>query len=228
MNKRRISAARTKVDTMRLYPVEEALALALTKDAAVKFEESVDLSVNLGVDPRQSEQNVRGAMVLPHGTGKKTRVAVFAQGDAAQAAADAGADVVGLEDLAEQIKGGDLDFSTVIATPECMAVVGTLGQILGPRGLMPNPKIGTVTDDVANAVKNAKAGQVTYRTDRGGIVHCTVGRRSFAPGALVENIRALMAELTRVKPSAAKGVYIKRITVSSTMGPGVRVDPATV
>ena len=228
MKNRRITEARAKIDAERLYPVDEAVDLARQASEAVKFEESIDVSVNLSVDSRQSDQNVRGAMVLPKGTGKRTRVAVFAQGDPAQAAAEAGADVVGLEDLSEQIKGGDLDFSAIIATPDSMAVVGALGQILGPRGLMPNPKTGTVTPDVATAVKNAKSGQVRYRTDKGGIVHCSIGRASFEAAALAENLRALIAELIRSKPASAKGVYIKRITVSATMGPGVRVDPATV
>ena len=228
MKKRRMTEAKAKIDVEQLYPVDEAVDLVRQVSGAVKFDESIDISINLGVDTRQSEQNVRGAMVLPSGTGKKTRVAVFAQGDPAQAATDAGADVVGLEELSEQIKGGDLDFSTVIATPDSMAVVGALGQILGPRGLMPNPKTGTVTPDVATAVKAAKAGQIRYRTDKGGIVHCTIGRASFDAPALVENLRALIAELIRAKPPASKGVYIKRITVSPTMGPGVRIDPATV
>ena len=228
MKNRRITEARAKIDAERLYPLDEAVDLARQASEAVKFEESIDVSVNLSVDSRQSDQNVRGAMVLPKGTGKRTRVAVFAQGDPAQAAAEAGADVVGLEDLSEQIKGGDLDFSAIIATPDSMAVVGALGQILGPRGLMPNPKTGTVTPDVATAVKNAKSGQVRYRTDKGGIVHCSIGRASFEAAALAENLRALIAELIRSKPASAKGVYIKRITVSATMGPGVRVDPATV
>ena len=228
MKNRRITEARAKIDALQLYPVDEAVELVRTVSGAVKFEESIDVSINLGVDPKQSDQNVRGAMVLPQGTGKRMRVAVFAQGDPAQAATDAGADVVGLEDLAERIKGGDLDFSAVIATPDSMPVVGALGQILGPRGLMPNPKTGTVTPDVATAVKNAKAGQVRYRTDKGGIVHCSIGRAGFETAALAENLRALIAELIRTKPASSKGVYIKRITVSPTMGPGVRVDPATV
>ena len=228
MKNRRMTEAKAKIDVQQLYPLDEAVDMVRQASGAVKFEESIDISINLGVDSRQSEQNVRGAMVLPRGTGKKTRVAVFAQGDPAQAATDAGADVVGLEDLSEQIKGGDLDFSTVIATPDSMAVVGALGQILGPRGLMPNPKTGTVTPDVATAVKAAKAGQIRYRTDKGGIVHCTIGGASFDAPALAENLRALIAELIRAKPAASKGVYIKRITVSPTMGPGVRIDPATV
>ncbi len=228
MKNRRMTEARAKIETEHLYPVDEAVELVRQTSGTVKFEESIDVSINLGVDTRQSEQNVRGAMVLPKGTGKRTRVAVFAQGDPAQAATEAGADVVGLEDLSEQIKGGDLDFSTVIATPDSMPVVGTLGQILGPRGLMPNPKTGTVTPDVATAVEKAKSGQVRYRTDKGGIVHCSIGKASFEAAALAENLRALIAELIRTKPASSKGVYIKRITVSPTMGPGVRVDPATV
>ncbi len=228
MTNRRMTEARARVDALRLYPVDEAVELVRTASGTIKFEESIDVSINLGVDPKQSDQNVRGAMVLPQGTGKQTRVAVFAQGDPALAATEAGADVVGLEDLAERIKGGDLDFSTVIATPDSMPVVGALGQVLGPRGLMPNPKTGTVTPDVAAAVKNAKTGQVRYRTDKGGIVHCSIGRAGFESAALAENLRALIAELVRVKPASSKGVYIKRITVSPTMGPGVRVDPATV
>lgn len=228
MKNRRMTEARARVDAQRLYPVDEAVDLVRQASGTVKFEESIDISVNLSVDPKQSDQNLRGAMVLPRGTGKRTRVAVFAQGDAAQAATEAGADVVGLDDLSEQIKGGDLDFSAVIATPDSMPVVGALGQILGPRGLMPNPKTGTVTPDVATAVRNAKSGQVRYRTDKGGIVHCPIGQAGFEATALAENLRALIAELIRVKPASAKGVYIKRITVSPTMGPGIRVDPATV
>ncbi|MCY4611070.1 MAG: 50S ribosomal protein L1 [Gammaproteobacteria bacterium] len=228
MKNRRMAEARAKIEAEHLYPVDEAVELVRQTSGTVKFEESIDVSINLGVDTRQSEQNVRGAMVLPKGTGKRTRVAVFAQGDPAQAATEAGADVVGLEDLSEQIEGGDLDFSTVIATPDSMSVVGALGQILGPRGLMPNPKTGTVTPDVAAAVEKAKSGQVRYRTDKGGIVHCSIGKASFEAAALAENLRALVAELIRTKPASSKGVYIKRITVSPTMGPGVRVDPATV
>ena len=228
MKNRRMTEARAKIEAEHLYPVDEAVELVRQTSGTVKFEESIDVSINLGVDTRQSEQNVRGAMVLPQGTGKRTRVAVFAQGDPAQAATEAGADVVGLEDLSEQIKGGDLDFSTVIATPDSMPVVGALGQILGPRGLMPNPKTGTVTPDVATAVEKAKSGQVRYRTDKGGIVHCSIGKANFEAAALAENLRALIAELIRTKPASSKGVYIKRITVSPTMGPGVRVDPATV
>ena len=228
MKNRRMTEARAKIEAEHLYPVDEAVGLVRQASGTVKFEESIDVSINLGVDTRQSDQNVRGAMVLPQGTGKRTRVAVFAQGDSAQAATEAGADVVGLEDLSEQIKGGALDFSTVIATPDSMPVVGALGQILGPRGLMPNPKTGTVTPDVATAVKKAKSGQVRYRTDKGGIVHCSIGKGSFEAVALAENLRALIAELIRTKPASSKGVYIKRITVSPTMGPGIRVDPATV
>ena len=227
MTSKRMAAVREMRDVEQLYPLDEAVTL-LGKTATVKFKESVDASVNLGVNSKQSDQNVRGATVLPHGTGKSVRVAVFAQGDQAQQALEAGADEVGFEDLAERIKGGELNFNTIIAAPDTMAVVGTLGQTLGPRGLMPNPKTGTVTADVATAVKNAKAGQVRYRTDKGGIVHCPIGRSDFEAKALAENLRALIKELVRAKPPAAKGVYIRRISVSSTMGPGIHVDPASV
>ncbi len=227
MKSKRFREVQAQVEAETIYPIEQAIDLAKTSGTA-KFDESMDVSVNLGVDSRQSEQNVRGATVLPHGSGRSTRVAVFARGEQAQAATEAGADVVGTEDLAEQIKNGDVDFSTVIAAPDCMSIVGALGQILGPRGLMPNPKTNTVTADVAEAVKNAKAGQVRYRTDKGGIVHCSIGRVSFNAEALTENLRALIKELNRVKPAATKGIYIRRVTVSTTMGPGVRVDPATL
>ena len=216
-----------KVDRIKLYPVDEALALL--KDLAnAKFSESVDVAVNLGVDPRKSDQVVRGSTVLPNGTGKTVRVAVFAQGPNAEAATEAGADVVGFEDLAERIKGGELDFDVVIATPDAMRVVGPLGRVLGPRGLMPNPKVGTVTADVATAVTNAKAGQVRYRTDKAGIIHCPIGKVDFEVPALKENLSALLADLTKAKPASSKGVYMKRVTVSSTMGPGVAVDQSSL
>lgn len=204
-------------------------ALELVKElATAKFVESVDISVNLGIDARKSDQNVRGSTVLPNGTGKTVRVAVFAQGDNAEKATAAGADIVGFEDLAEAIKGGEMDFDTLIATPDAMRLVGQLGKILGPRGLMPNPKVGTVTPDVETAVKNAKSGQVSYRTDKAGIIHCTIGKVDFEVTALKENLDALLADLVKAKPSAAKGVYLKKLTVSSTMGPGVIVDQSTV
>ena len=224
---KRMKASSEKLDAEKLYSVEEALAL-MQEFATAKFKESVDVSVNLGVDPRKSEQAVRGSTVLPNGTGKTVRVAVFAQGANAEAATEAGADVVGFEDLAEQIKGGDLDFDVVIATPDAMRVVGPLGRTLGPRGLMPNPKVGTVTADVAAAVKNAKAGQVRYRTDKAGIIHCTIGRADFEIGALGENLAALIADLKKTKPAVAKGVYMKRVSVSSTMGPGIGIDQSTI
>jgi large subunit ribosomal protein L1 len=195
---------------------------------ATKFDQSVDVSVNLGVDPRKSDQVVRGSTVLPNGTGKSVRVAVFAQGPNADAAKEAGADIVGFEDLADDIKKGNMDFDVVIASPDAMRVVGQLGQILGPRGLMPNPKVGTVTPDVAGAVKNAKAGQVRYRTDKAGIIHCAVGKVSFDVASLKTNIDALLADLNKAKPSSAKGVYFKKVSVSSTMGPGIVVDKATL
>ncbi len=227
MKNRRLKTARDQLDVGEVYSLDHAMELA-TKTGTAKFQESIDASINLGVDPRKSEQNIRGAMVLPNGTGKTQRVAVFARGDQAQEASDAGADAVGLEDLAERMKEGELDFGTVIAAPDCMPIVGGLGPVLGPRGLMPNPKTGTVTEDVGTAVKNAKGGQVRFRADKSGIVHCPIGRANFEVSALAENLRALVAELNRVKPSATKGVFIKRITVSATMGPGIRVDPATV
>lgn len=216
-----------KVDSMKAYPVEEAVAL-LKELSTVKFAESVDISINLGVDARKSDQNVRGATVLPHGTGKDVRIAVFAQGAAAEAAKEAGADAVGMEDLAETMKGGDLDFGVVIAAPDAMRVVGQLGQVLGPRGLMPNPKVGTVTPDVATAVKNAKAGQARFRTDKNGIIHASIGKVAFEPNAIKENAEALIAELKKLKPANAKGVYLKKITLSSTMGPGVTVDQSSL
>jgi large subunit ribosomal protein L1 len=224
---KRIQALRAKIDRNKLYPVQEALSL-VKEGATAKFNESVDAVVNLGIDARKSDQLVRGAIVLPNGTGKTTRVAVFAQGAAAEAAKAAGADIVGFEDLAEQVKGGMLDFDVAIATPDAMRIVGTLGQVLGPRGLMPNPKVGTVTPDAATAVKNAKAGQVQYRTDKAGIVHCTIGRASFTVDQLQGNLTALIEALNKAKPTSAKGVYLKKLSVSSTMGPGVRIDQATV
>jgi large subunit ribosomal protein L1 len=212
-----------KMERGKVYAAEEAFQLV--KDLArAKFVESVDVAVNLGVDPKKSDQVVRGSTVLPHGTGKSVRVAVFAQGDNAEAAKEAGADIVGMDDLAERIKGGELDFDVVIASPDAMRVVGKLGQILGPRGLMPNPKVGTVSPDVAGAVKNAKAGQVRYRTDRAGTVHCPIGNVQFEVMALKENLAALLADLNRAKPASAKGVYMQRVCISSTMGPGVVVD----
>ncbi|MCX7946823.1 MAG: 50S ribosomal protein L1 [Hydrogenophilus sp.] len=223
---KRMQALRKKVDRTRLYPLEEALALA-KETAVAKFDESIDMAVNLGVDPRKSDQVVRGAVVLPAGTGKKVRVAVFTQGAKAEEAKAAGADIVGFEDLAESIKGGNIDFDVLIATPDAMRLVGQLGQILGPRGLMPNPKVGTVTTDVASAVRNAKAGQVQYRTDKNGIIHVPIGRASFSVEALKQNAQAVIEALLRAKPQAAKGTYVKRIAVASTMGVGIKVDPQT-
>lgn len=224
---KRKKAAREKVDPNTQYAISQALELV--KELAIaKFPESIDIAVNLGVDPRKSDQVVRGSTVLPNGTGKTVRVAVFAQGENAEKAAAAGADIVGFDDLAETIKGGEMNFDVVIATPDAMRVVGQLGQILGPRGLMPNPKVGTVTADVETAVKNAKAGQVRYRTDKAGIIHCPIGRVDFEVGALTENLVALLVDLKKAKPASAKGLYFKRLTVSSTMGPGVAVDRGTV
>ena len=216
-----------KIEQGKIYPIDEALDL-LKSVPQPKFDQSVDVSINLGVDPRKSDQVVRGSTVLPKGTGKSVRVAVFAQGPNADAAKEAGADLVGFEDLADEIKKGKMDFDVVIASPDAMRIVGQLGQILGPRGLMPNPKVGTVTPDVAGAVKNAKAGQVRYRTDKAGIIHCTVGKASFDVASLKENIDALLSDLTKAKPSSAKGTYFKKISVSSTMGPGICVDKATL
>jgi len=226
LSKRR-KALVEKVDRNKAYDAAEALAL-IKSVATAKFDESVDAAVNLGIDPKKSDQAVRGSVVLPAGTGKKVRVAVFAQGDKAQAAKDAGADIVGLEDLAERVKAGNIDFDVVVAAPEAMRVVGQLGQILGPRGLMPNPKVGTVSPDVAGAVKNAKAGQVQFRADKAGIVHCTIGRASFSPDQLRENLAALVEALNRAKPAGAKGVYMRKLSVSSTMGLGVKVDLASL
>lgn len=224
---KRIDALRAKIDRNKLYPVTESLTL-VKASATAKFNESVDAVINLGIDARKSDQLVRGALVLPNGTGKTTRVAVFAQGAQAEAAKAAGADIVGFEDLAEQVKAGVMDFDIVIATPDAMRIVGALGQILGPRGLMPNPKVGTVTPDAATAVKNAKAGQVQYRTDKGGIIHCTIGRASFTIEQLQGNLAALVDALNKAKPTSTKGVYLKKVSVSSTMGAGVRVDQASI
>lgn len=224
---KRFKLIREKVDKLKIYPANEAFSL-LKELPSVKFSEAVDASVNLGVDPKKSDQGVRGATVLPNGTGKTVRIAVFAQGPNADAATEAGADVVGMDDLAEQMKAGDLNFDVVIASPDTMRVVGQLGQILGPRGLMPNPKVGTVTADIATAVKNAKSGQVRYRTDKAGIIHCTIGKVDFDVDALRQNLESLIADLKKAKPSAAKGVYLKKITVSTTMGPGLCIDQSTV
>jgi len=224
---KRMRAAREQLPPGKQYPVQEALTL-LKKFATVKFRESVDVAVNLGIDAKKSDQVVRGSTVLPHGTGKSLRVAVFAQGNNAEAAKKAGADIVGFEDLAEKVKAGQIDFDRVIATPDAMRVVGQLGQILGPRGLMPNPKMGTVTADVVGAVKNAKAGQVQYRADKAGIVHCTIGKADFEVNALNENLHALLADINKVKPATAKGIYMQKVTVSSTMGPGIVIDPSTL
>jgi len=222
---KRMTTVRGKVDRSKSYGVDEALKL-VKETAVAKFDESVDVAVNLGVDAKKSDQTVRGSVVLPAGTGKKVRVAVFAQGDKAKAALEAGADVVGFDDLAAKVKEGFMDFDIVIASPDAMRVVGQLGQILGPRGLMPNPKVGTVNADVALAVRNAKAGQVQYRTDKAGIVQCTIGRASFAPEQLKSNLVALIDALNKAKPAGTKGVYLKKVSVSSTMGAGVRVDTA--
>jgi large subunit ribosomal protein L1 len=216
-----------KLQPGRAYPIEEALAL-VKEFATAKFNEAVDVAVNLGIDAAKSDQQVRGSTIMPNGIGKTVRVAVFTQGKNVDAAREAGADIVGLEDLAEKVKAGQIDFDVVVASPDAMRVVGQLGQILGPRGLMPNPKVGTVTPDVANAVKNAKAGQVRYRCDKGGIVHCTIGKAIFEPTALKENLMALLADLQKAKPSTAKGVYVQNVTVSSTMGPGVAVDRSSL
>lgn len=224
---KRQQAIRLKIDRSKVYGLEEALTL-IKETANAKFNESVDVAVNLGIDPRKSDQAVRGAIVLPAGTGKSARVAVFAQADKAKAAQDAGADVVGFEDLAEKIKAGFLDFDVVIATPDAMRIVGQLGQILGPRGLMPNPKVGTVTPDIVTAVKNAKAGQVQYRADKAGIIHCTIGRASFEANALKSNLKALIDALVKAKPAASKGVYLRKLSLSTTMGVGLRVDTAAV
>ena len=220
---KRQKAIATAVEANKVYTLEEAVQV-LNSLPAAKFKESLDISVNLGVDPRKSDQVVRGATTLPAGTGKTVRVAVFAQGAAAEAAKEAGADVVGFDDLAESIQGGNLDFDVVIAAPDAMRVVGKLGTILGPRGLMPNPKVGTVTPDVANAVKNAKSGQARYRVDKGGIIHAAIGQLGFSEEAVRQNVETLIADLKRLKPATSKGVYVKKITLSSTMGPGLTVD----
>jgi large subunit ribosomal protein L1 len=220
-------AVQGKVQFGKPYAADDALRL-VKELASAKFTESVDVAINLGVDPKKSDQVVRGSTVLPHGTGKTVRVAVFAQGANADAAKAAGADIVGMDDLAESIQGGNLNFDVVIASPDAMRVVGKLGQILGPRGLMPNPKVGTVSPDVAGAVKNAKAGQVRYRTDKAGTVHCTIGKVDFEPQALRENLAALLADLNKAKPASAKGVYLQQVSVSSTMGPGLVIDHATI
>lgn len=224
---KRQKALQGKIDSNKNYAVAEALKLA-KEFATAKFDESIDIAVCLGIDARKSDQLVRGSVVLPAGTGKTVRVAVFAQGEKAEAAKAAGADIVGFDDLAAEVKAGNINFDVVVATPDSMRVVGQLGQILGPRGLMPNPKVGTVTMDVAGAVKNAKAGQVQYRTDKGGIVHSTIGRASFGAEQLEQNLKALVDALVKAKPAASKGQYLKKISVSSTMGPGVRVDAASL
>jgi large subunit ribosomal protein L1 len=224
---KRVKAYREKINRGEPRELEEALGL-LKECASVKFKESVDVAVNLGVDPRKSDQVVRGATALPHGSGKTVRIAVFAQGDNAEKAKAAGADVVGFEDLAEQMKGGDLNYDTVIATPDAMRIVGQLGRVLGPRGLMPNPKVGTVTPDVEGAVKKAKAGQVQFRTDKAGIVHCSIGTVDFEVAALKDNLAALLADLRKAKPASSKGQFLKKLTVSSTMGPGISVDTASL
>lgn len=224
---KRMRTVNEKVDRTKVYPIEEAVAL-LNDLAKTGFAESIDVAVNLAVDPRKSEQSVRGATTLPHGSGKEVRVAVFAQGDNADKAQAAGADVVGLDDLAERINGGELDFDVVIASPDAMRVVGSLGRVLGPRGLMPNPKTGTVTSDVETAVKNAKSGQVQFRADRGGIVHGRVGTVGFEPTQVKENIEALIGDLRRARPASSKGHYLKKITLSTTMGPGLRIDEASL
>ncbi len=220
---KRMRRLNEKLTPGKSYPLEEALKL-VKETASAKFDEAVDVAVNLGVDAKKSEQNVRGTAVMPRGTGKKVRVAVFAEGAAAEAARKAGADIVGFQDLADAIKAGKIDFDLAIATPEAMRIVGQLGQVLGPRGLMPNPKVGTVTPNVAKAVENAKAGQVQYRTDKAGIVHCSIGKASFEVDALKENLHSLMAALSKSKPASSKGIFIKKVTLSTTMGPGVSLD----
>ena len=220
---KRLKAQLAKVDRMKNYPLDEALKI-LKGTASAKFDESVDVSINLGIDAKKSDQNVRGTAVMPRGTGKNVRVAVFAEGNAAEAAKKAGADIVGFQDLADQIKAGKIEFDLAIATPEAMKIVGQLGQILGPRGLMPNPKVGTVTPNVAKAVESAKAGQAQFRTDKAGIVHCAIGKASFEAEALKENFLSLVTALNKVKPAASKGAFLKKVTISTTMGPGIRLD----
>ncbi len=224
---KRMKALATQIIQGRYYPLDDALML-LKGTASAKFDESVDVAINLGIDAKKSDQNVRGSAVLPRGTGKTVRVAVFAEGAAAEAAKKAGADIVGFQDLADQIKAGNINFDVVIAAPDAMRVVGQLGQILGPRGLMPNPKVGTVTPNVAKAVENAKAGQVQFRIDKAGILHCAIGKASFGADALKENLTALLAAVNKSKPATSKGVYLKKLTLSTTMGPGVRVDTSTL
>ena len=224
---KRVKAWKSKIVPGKAYPINEALGL-VKEFAGAKFDESVDVAVNLGIDASKSDQQVRGSTVMPHGIGKSVRVAVFTSGKNQEAAKAAGADIVGLEDLAEKVKAGEFNFDVVIASPDAMRVVGQLGQILGPRGLMPNPKVGTVSPDVATAVKNAKSGQVRYRVDKAGIVHCTIGKAKFEPVALRENLQALVNDLQRAKPASSKGIFLKRITLSSTMGPGVIVDHSTL
>jgi len=224
---KRIKAFREKVDATRAYPLDEAVSL-LKETATAKFNETVEVAIKLGVDARKSDQAVRGATTLPHGTGSEVRVAVFTQGEAAEKATAAGADFVGMDDLAEQVKGGMMDFDVVVASPDAMRVVGQLGQILGPRGLMPNPKTGTVTPDVETAVKNAKAGQMRFRTDKNGIIHGGIGKISFEADALRGNLEAVLADLRKAKPAAAKGIYMKKVTLSTTMGPGVTIDQASL
>ena len=220
---KRMKAQLAKVDRLKNYPLDDALKI-LKGTASAKFDESVDVAINLGIDAKKSEQNVRGTAVMPRGTGKKVRVAVFAEGNAAEAAKKAGADIVGFQDLADQIKQGKIEFDLAIATPEAMKIVGQLGQILGPRGLMPNPKVGTVTPNVAKAVENAKAGQVQFRTDKAGIVHVAIGKASFEAEALKENFMSLIAAVNKAKPAASKGAFLKKVTISTTMGPGIRLD----
>ncbi len=224
---KRMAEIRSKIDKTQQYAIDDGLAL-LKECSTVKFDESVDASINLGVDPKKSDQNVRGSSVLPNGTGKQVRIAVFTQGDNADKAKEAGADIVGMQELADSMKAGDLNYDVVIASPDAMGIVGQLGQILGPRGLMPNPKVGTVSPDVATAVKNAKTGQVRYRTDKGGIVHCTIGKASFDVVQLRENLEFLLTDLNKGKPSSAKGVYLKKISISTTMGAGFAVDQASL
>ena len=224
---KRVAAIREKIDSTRQYAIDEGLQL-LKELSTVKFDESVDAAINLGIDARKSDQNVRGSSVLPNGTGKVVRVAVFTQGDNAEKAKEAGADIVGMQDLADSMKAGDLNYDVVIASPDAMGVVGQLGQLLGPRGLMPNPKVGTVSPDVATAVKNAKGGQVRYRNDKGGIIHCTIGKSSFEIAQLRENLESLLMDLKKAKPSSAKGIYLQKVSLSTTMGAGIAVDQASL